>query len=92
MDLTLHCAITRAMDPKKFNQKISGNMKLDLLLTKSNMDQKVREVKSNELRDKRKRFDKLSNSCNITKKKSTEIDEADLRRAVINLKLGKESP
>ena len=34
-------------------------MKLDLLLTKSNMDQQVRELMSNELRDKRKTFDKL---------------------------------
>ena len=63
------------MDPKKFHQKISRNMKLDLLLTKSNMDQQVRELLSNELRDKRKTFD------NMTNKKSTEIDEADLRRA-----------
>ena len=69
------------MDPKKFHQKISRNMKLDLLLTKSNMDQQVRELMSNELRDKRKTFDKLSHSCNMTNKKSTEIDEADLRRA-----------
>ena len=55
-------------------------MKLDLLITKSNMNQQVRELLSNELRDKRKTFDKLSTFCNITNKKSTEIDEADLRR------------
>ena len=41
------------MDPKKFHQKISRNMKLDLLPTKSNMDQQVRELLSNELRDKK---------------------------------------
>ena len=56
-------------------------MKLDLLLTKSNMDQQVRELMSNELRDKRKTFGKLSHYYNMTNKKSTEIDEADLRRA-----------
>ena len=55
-------------------------MKLDLLFTKSNMDQQVREIFSNELGNKRKTFDKLSTFCNMTNKKSTEIDEADLRR------------
>ena len=55
-------------------------MKLDLLFTKSNMDQQVREILSNELGNKRKTFDKLSTFCNMTNKKSTEIDEADLRR------------
>ena len=55
-------------------------MKLHLLLTNSNMDQQVRELLSNELRDKKKTFDKLSTFCNMTNNKSTEIDEADLRR------------
>ena len=38
------------------------------------MDQQVRELMSIELRDKRKTFDKLSHYCNMTNKKSTEID------------------
>ena len=56
------------MDPKKFHQKISSNMKLHLLVTNSNMDKKVKDLLSNELRDKRKTFDKLSNSCNMKKR------------------------